>query len=86
MRVAEIAAGRCVGFLETKGECMSRTWKILLIISLILNGVSLLYLYAYSHPNPYDRQYYETEQIKLELRQLRDELAALKAARAVPAP
>ena len=86
MRVAEIAAGRCIGVLEVKGECMSRAWKILLIISLILNGVCLLYLYAYSHPNPYDRQYYETEQIKLELRQLRDELAALKAARAAPAP
>lgn len=86
MRVTDIAAGRCVGILEAKGECMSRTWKILLIISLVLNGVCLLYLYAYSHPNPYDRQYYETEQLKLELRQLSDELAALKAARAAPAP
>jgi len=86
LRVTDIAAGRCVGILEAKGDGMSRTWKILLIISLVLNGICLLYLYAYSHPNPYDRQYYETEQLKLELRQLIDELAALKAARAAPAP
>lgn len=58
---------------------MSRVWKILVVLSLVLNGVSLLYLYAFSHPNPYGPQYYETEQIKLELRQLRTELCERSA-------
>lgn len=60
---------------------MSRVWKVLVVLSLVLNGVCLLYLYAFSHPNPYSPQYYETEQIKLELRQVRDELDALRASR-----
>lgn len=64
---------------------MSRIWKILVVVSLVLNALCLLYGYAYTHPNPYGQQYYETEQIKLELRQLKDELVELKAARAAPA-
>lgn len=60
---------------------MSRLWKILLVASLLLNGVCLLYLYAFSHPNPYGPAYYETEQMKMELRQLREEVKELKAVR-----
>ncbi|WP_157691531.1 hypothetical protein [Noviherbaspirillum autotrophicum] len=60
---------------------MSRAWKVLTVLSLVLNGVCLLYLYAISHPNPYSSQYYETEQVKLELRQLRNGLCELRASR-----
>lgn len=59
---------------------MSRLWKILVVLSLLLNGVSLLYVYALLNPNPYGRQYYETEQTRLELRQLKEELAEFKNA------
>jgi hypothetical protein len=59
---------------------MPRLWKILTSLSLALNAVCLLYLFALGHPNPYSTQYYETEQMKLELRQLRDELTELRAA------
>lgn len=68
-----------------KGMIMSRVWKALVVLSLVLNGVCLLYLYAFSHPNPYGQQYYETEQIKLELRQLRNALCALSASTTTPA-
>lgn len=61
---------------------MPRLWKILTSLSLALNAIGLLYLYALSHPNPYGAQYYENEQMKLELRQLKDEVAALQAASA----
>lgn len=57
---------------------MSRLWKILVLISLVLNGVCLLYVYVLIHPNPYGQQYYETEQTKMELRQLKDELSETK--------
>jgi len=65
---------------------MSRIWKILVALSLTLNGVCLLYVYALSHPNPYGRQYYETEQIRQDLRQIREDLNEIKAARAATAP
>lgn len=57
---------------------MSRLWKFLVVISLLLNGVCLLYVYLLLHPNPYGPQYYETEQTKLELSQLKDELGETK--------
>lgn len=59
---------------------MSRLWKILVVLCLLLNGVSLLYLYAFSHPNPYGQQYYENEQTRMELRQIKEELAEFKSA------
>ena len=58
---------------------MSRLWKMMVVISLMLNGVCLLYVYALIHPNPYGKQYYETEQIKIDLRQLKLELEEVKA-------
>ena len=58
---------------------MSRLWKTLAVISLMLNGVCLLYVYALIHPNPYDKQYYEMEQIKMDLRQLKLELGEIRA-------
>lgn len=61
---------------------MSRVWKILVALGLVLNAVCLLYVYALSHSNPYGLQYYENEQLKLELRQLKDELAEIKTTRA----
>lgn len=63
---------------------MSRVWKALVVLSLVLNVVCVLYLYALSHPNPYSPQYYETEQIKLELRQLRNELCVLSVSTTAP--
>jgi len=59
---------------------MSRLWKTLVVISLILNGICLLYAYAFSHPNPYGTQYYESEQMKMDLRHLKLELSEIKAA------
>jgi hypothetical protein len=64
---------------------MSHAWKVLVVLSLALNGVCLLYLYAFSHPNPYSAQYYETEQIKLELHQVKQQLDALNPAQTSPA-
>lgn len=60
---------------------MSRLWKVLVSISLVLNAVCLLYIYAVLHPNPHGPQYYETQQMKLELRLLKEALAHLQAAR-----
>ncbi|MGE5486179.1 MAG: hypothetical protein ACM3PQ_00085 [Methanosarcina sp.] len=58
---------------------MPRLWKVLTGLSLVLNAVCLLYLYALSHPNPYGTQYYETEQMKLELRQMKEDMATLQS-------
>lgn len=58
---------------------MPRLWKVLTSLSLALNAVCFLYLYAFTHPNPYGTQYYETEQMKLELRQLKDEMETMQA-------
>lgn len=60
---------------------MSRMWKTFVIVSLVLNGVCLLYVYALLNPNPHGRQYYETEQIKMDLARVKEELAEIKAAR-----
>lgn len=60
---------------------MSRMWKILVVVGLALNGVCLLYVYALLNPNPYGKQYYETEQIKMDLVQIKEALAEIKAAR-----
>lgn len=60
---------------------MSRRWKILVVVSLALNGVCLLYVYALLNPNPYGKQYYEAEQIKMDLAQVKEELAEIKASR-----
>jgi hypothetical protein len=60
---------------------MSRIWKVLVVLSLALNGICLLYLVAFSHPNPYGSPYYETEQIKMELRQMRNVLCGPAASR-----
>lgn len=65
---------------------MSRLWQTLVMISLALNGVCLLYVYAILHPNPYGKQYYETEQMKMDLLQLKLDLSELKAAQPAPAP
>lgn len=56
---------------------MTRLWKSLVVLSLLLNGVSLVYLYAVLHPNPYSPQHYETEQIKLDLDMLKNEIQRL---------
>lgn len=64
---------------------MPRLWKMMVVISLMLNGVCLLYVYALSYPNPYGKQYYETEQIKMDLRQLQLELEEIKAKQIAPA-
>ena len=64
---------------------MSHLWKMMVVISLMLNGVCLLYVYAQLHPNPYGKQYYETEQIKMDLRQLQLELEEIKAKQITPA-
>lgn len=58
---------------------MPRFWKCLVVISLLLNGIALLYLYALIHPNPHNAQFYETAQMKMELRRLKDELDSIKA-------
>lgn len=60
---------------------MSRMWKILVVVSLVLNGVCLLYVYALLNPNSYGKQYYETEQIKMDLVRVKEELAEIRAAR-----
>lgn len=59
---------------------MSKLWKILVAINLALSAVILLIMYALTHPNPYSRQYYEQEQLKMDLRQVRQELDAMKSA------
>ncbi|SDM87834.1 hypothetical protein SAMN05720382_102621 [Polaromonas sp. JS666] len=58
---------------------MSRLWKVLIVLSLALSAVCALYICALLYPNPYSTQYYETQQLKLELHQLRVEMAELKA-------
>ena len=60
---------------------MSRLWKVLIVLSLALSAACALYVYALLHQNPYGMQYYETQQLKLELDQLRVEMAELKATR-----
>lgn len=57
---------------------MSRLWKTLIVISLVLNATSLVYVYALLHSNPYGPQYYETEQLKMDVRELKLELDKLK--------
>lgn len=64
---------------------MPRFWKALIVISLVLNAVCLLYVYALSHPNPYGPHYYETEQMKLDIRQLKSEISDIKSAQAARA-
>lgn len=62
---------------------MSRLWKVLIVLSLSLSALCALYIYALLHPNPYGMQYYEAQQLKLELHQLKEEMAELKAAQAL---
>ncbi len=64
---------------------MSRFWKGLVMISLLLNGVCLLYVYALLHPNPHGEQYYETEQIKQDILRIKDELGGIREARSARA-
>ena len=70
---------------------MTYLWKALVAISLLLNGICLLYAYAIASSisttsNPYSQQNYEIAQIKKDLQQIRVELDESSSKQAAPDP
>lgn len=65
---------------------MSRFWKTLILACAVSSAASLLYAYAAAHPNPYSREHYELEQLRMEVRQLKQELEELRNRQAPPKP
>lgn len=57
-------------------------WKALSVANLLLALIALFYAYAANHPNPYGPEYYEREQMKLELRTVVQELETIRKTQA----
>lgn len=57
---------------------MTNFWKVLAVLNSLVALLAAFYAYAAHNPNPYGPDYYEREQIKLELRRLAEELDSLR--------